>query len=91
MKILITGAAGQLGQALLKAAATQGWEAVATDVAQLDITDPQAIMPHLARHRRGGECASHRVDNLETKPDLVKVNGLGRATWQWPAANWESS
>ena len=30
-KLLITGAAGQLGQALVQEAARQGWEVVATD------------------------------------------------------------
>ncbi len=32
-KLLITGAAGQLGQALVQEAARQGWEVVATDAA----------------------------------------------------------
>ena len=71
MKILITGAAGQLGQALIKAAATQGWEAVATDVAQMDITDPQAVAAHLARHRPEvvvNAAAATRVDDLEYGP-----------------------
>ena len=31
-KLLITGAAGQLGQALARAGVRQGWEVVATDV-----------------------------------------------------------
>ena len=78
---MIAGAAGQLGQALLRAAATQGWEAVATDVAQMDITDPQAIASHLARHRPEvvvNAAAATRVDDLEHDADLaLKVNGLG--------------
>ena len=68
MKILIAGATGQLGQALLKAAATRGWEVVATDVAEMDITDPQAIASHLARHRPEvvvNAAAATRVDDLE--------------------------
>ena len=81
MRILIAGAAGQLGQALLKAAATQGWEVVATDVAQMDITDPQAIASHLARHRPEvvvNAAAATRVDDLEHDVDLAfKVNRLG--------------
>ena len=81
MKILIAGATGQLGQALLKAAATRGWEVVATDVAEMDITDPQAIASHLARHRPEvvvNAAAATRVDDLEHDADLaLKVNGLG--------------
>jgi len=81
MRILIAGAAGQLGQALIRAAAQRGWEAAATDVAQLDITDPQAVQMGLERH--GPEvvvnaAAATGVDGLEQDPDLaLKVNGLG--------------
>jgi len=81
MKILIAGAAGQLGQALLREAAKQGWEAVPTDVGQMDITDPRAVQQHLARHRPAvvvNAAAATRVDDLEAEPDLaLKVNGLG--------------
>jgi dTDP-4-dehydrorhamnose reductase len=51
MKLLIAGAAGQLGQALVREAAKQGWDSVATDVGQMDITDPGAVASQLARHR----------------------------------------
>jgi len=47
MKLLITGAAGQLGQALVREAGKQGWDSVATDVGQMDITDPRAVASHL--------------------------------------------
>jgi dTDP-4-dehydrorhamnose reductase len=81
MRILIAGAAGQLGQALVREAAKQGWEAVATDVGQMDITDPRAVQRHLARHRPEvvvNAAAATRVDHLEAEPDLaLKVNGLG--------------
>jgi dTDP-4-dehydrorhamnose reductase len=81
MRILITGALGQLGQALLKSAAILEWEAVATDVTQMDITDPQAVAAHLARHRPEvvvNAAAATRVDDLEADADLaLKVNGLG--------------
>jgi dTDP-4-dehydrorhamnose reductase len=50
-KLLITGAAGQLGQALVQAGARQGWEVVATDVPDLDITDPQSVQGELSRRR----------------------------------------
>ncbi len=78
---MITGAAGQLGQALVREAAKQGWEVVPTDVGQMDITDPGAVQQHLARHRPEvvvNAAAATRVDDLEAEPDLaLKVNGLG--------------
>jgi dTDP-4-dehydrorhamnose reductase len=81
MKLLITGAAGQLGQALVREAGKQGWDSVATDVGQMDITDPRAVASHLARHRPEvvvNAAAATRVDDLEAEPDLaLKVNGLG--------------
>ena len=81
MKLLLAGASGQLGQALIRMAATHGWEVVATDVVQMDITDPQAIALQLDRHRPDvvmNAAAATRVDDLEHDADLaLKVNGLG--------------
>ncbi len=81
MKLLIAGAAGQLGQALLREAAARNWEAVGVDLEQMDITDPRAIRQQLARHRPEvvvNAAAATRVDALEQDADLAfKVNGLG--------------
>ena len=81
MKILITGAAGQLGQALLGAAGRQGWEALATDLPELDITAPREIREQLRRHRPEAvinAAAATRVDDLEADRDLAfRVNSLG--------------
>jgi dTDP-4-dehydrorhamnose reductase len=81
MKILITGAAGQLGQALLTAARRQGWEAVATNCGELDITAPRQIREQLQRHRPQAvinAAAATGVDDLESDRDLAfKVNALG--------------
>jgi dTDP-4-dehydrorhamnose reductase len=80
-KLLITGAAGQLGQALVQEGGREGWEVAATDVAELDITDPQAVWRELSR--QGPEvvinaAAATRVDDLESDPDTgLLVNGLG--------------
>ena len=81
MKILITGAAGQLGQALTPEIARRGWEAQATDLGELDITDWQAVWDCLASRRPQvviNAAAATRVDDLEQDPDLaLKVNSLG--------------
>jgi dTDP-4-dehydrorhamnose reductase len=80
-RLLITGAAGQLGQALIQAGGRQGWEVVATDLPDLDITDPQAVQRQLARQRPAvvvNAAAATRVDDLESDPDeALRVNGLG--------------
>ena len=80
-KLLITGAAGQLGQALVQAAGRQGWEVAATDVPDLDITDPQAVWGELSRQRPEvviNAAAATRVDDLESDPDgALRVNALG--------------
>jgi dTDP-4-dehydrorhamnose reductase len=80
-KLLITGAAGQLGQALIECGGRQGWEVVATDLSELDITDPQAVWGELSRERPEvviNAAAATRVDELESDPDgALRVNGLG--------------
>jgi len=80
-KLLITGAAGQLGQALVQAGAQQGWEVAATDVHDLDITDPQAVWGELSRRRPEvviNAAAATRVDDLESDLNgALLVNGLG--------------
>jgi len=80
-KLLITGAAGQLGQALVPEACRQGWEVVATDVPELDITDFQVVWRELSRLRPGlviNAAAATRVDDLESDPDeALRVNALG--------------
>ncbi|MGO9577835.1 MAG: dTDP-4-dehydrorhamnose reductase [Desulfobaccales bacterium] len=80
-RLLITGAAGQLGQALVLAAGRQGWEAAATDAHNLDITDPEAVWGELSRQRPEvviNAAAATGVDDLESDPDgALRVNALG--------------
>ena len=80
-KLLITGAAGQLGQALALAGARQGWEVVPTDLPDLDITDPRLVQGELSHQRPEvviNAAAATRVDDLESDPDgALRVNALG--------------
>lgn len=80
-KLLITGAAGQLGQALVQAGARQGWEVVATDLPEFNITDPRLVQGELSRQRPEvviNAAAATRVDDLEADPDgALRVNALG--------------
>src|SRR3989339_591081 len=80
-KLLITGAAGQLGQALVQTGAWQGWEVVATDLPDLDITDPRLVQEVLSRRRPEvviNAAAATRVDALESNPDeALRVSALG--------------
>ncbi len=79
--LLITGASGQLGQALVREAGRQGWEVVASDAHNLDITDPQAVWGELSRRRPEvviNAAAATRVDELESDLDgALRVNALG--------------
>jgi dTDP-4-dehydrorhamnose reductase len=81
MKVLITGALGQLGQALGLEVTRRGWEVVATDLKEMDITHWQAVWETLSAHRPQlvvNAAAATRVDELEADPDLaLKVNSLG--------------
>jgi dTDP-4-dehydrorhamnose reductase len=80
-KLLITGAAGQLGQALVECGGRQGWEVVATDIQDLDITDPRMVWQELSRHRPQvvvNAAAATRVDDLESdEGGALRVNALG--------------
>lgn len=81
MRVLVTGSAGMLAQALLPALERSGHEVLGVDVADADITRPDALRHavrsfppdwifHLA--------AFTRVDDCEAQPDLAfRVNGLG--------------
>ena len=50
MKVLLTGAGGQLGQALI-ASAPEGLELVATSRQELDLADPEACRGAVEQHQ----------------------------------------
>ncbi|MBI5708087.1 MAG: dTDP-4-dehydrorhamnose reductase [Armatimonadetes bacterium] len=84
MKVLVTGAAGMLGRDLQMALAERGAEAVATDVAELDIADPGSVAKVVASDLAEGcawcvNCAAYTaVDRAESEPDAARrINALG--------------
>lgn len=79
MKVLIAGAQGQLGRSLLKSAAT-GVEITAVDVAELDITRPEAVQEVVRRLRPEviiNAAAYTAVDQAESERDLAFAVNAG--------------
>lgn len=85
MRILVTGAKGQLGSDLMKEFAKRGIEAVGVDVEEMDITDAEAVRRVIGEENRksplGGiiHCAAWTaVDRAEDEPQKVRrINADG--------------
>lgn len=77
MKVLITGANGQLGWSLQQTA-PQGAELICTDVAELDICDAKAVDAFVAEHKPDviiNAAAYTAVDKAESEEALaLKIN-----------------
>jgi len=82
MKVLITGANGQLGRELTKQYKEKSdIELILTDVKDLDITDVKAVYKFVNNHKPELiiNCAAHTaVDKCETDVDMAyKINTIG--------------
>ena len=81
MRLLITGAAGMLGQDVAAAATAAGLETLTLSRAELDITDGAAVDEAVSRARPTSivNCAAWTdVDGAESaKPTRLAVNGAG--------------
>jgi dTDP-4-dehydrorhamnose reductase len=81
MRLLITGAAGMLGQDLAHSASAEGFDVIALARARLDIADAAAVDAAVrgARPDVVVNCAAYtNVDGAETEPELAEtVNGPG--------------
>ena len=79
MKVLITGAAGQLGVELVQHCIEMGDDVVAADRSDVDITDAAAARALIAEHRPDAvinAAAYTAVDACETNVDIAQaVNG----------------
>lgn len=74
LKILITGAHGQVGSELEKISISKGWEVLLTDHENLDITDPDAVQDFFNRHCPDiciNAAAYTAVDNAESDSELA--------------------
>jgi len=83
VKLLVTGAAGQLGREIVDVAQTRGLDVVTADRTVLDITDRDAVHRVVAGHRPDAivhAAAWTAVDACEADPEKAnRVNGTATA------------
>ncbi len=81
MKVLVTGATGQLGWAVMKELEKRGIDCRGTGSKDLDITDRDAVMQYIEMYRPDAviHCAAYTaVDKAEDEPEICrKVNADG--------------
>ena len=81
MRIIVTGAGGQLGSDLVRLAAQRGWDVYGYGREELDITDLEAVRERVAAIRPDAilhSAAYTKVDLAEQEIDLAyRVNALG--------------
>lgn len=79
VRVLLTGAAGQLGQALV-AASPSHWQLIACGRSELDLADPQACRQAVLEHRPDwvlNAGAYTAVDRAESEPELALAVNAG--------------
>jgi dTDP-4-dehydrorhamnose reductase len=81
MKVAITGASGQVGSELVKLAKARGYQVLASDSAELDITDAAKVSSSLAAVRPDlviNAAAYTAVDKAESEAELAAaINAQG--------------
>ncbi len=80
MKVVVTGAKGQLGYDVIKRLELNGDEAVGVDLPELDITDSQAVEAYIESVRPDAviHCAAYTaVDAAESEKDLCSAVNEG--------------
>lgn len=81
MRILITGAKGQLGYDLMRCFENSGHEIIGVDVEEMDITDAASVESVMFHEKPDAviHCAAYtQVDRAEDEPDLCeKINADG--------------
>ncbi len=84
MRLIVTGAAGQLGRDVVHAAAAHGDEVTAVDRAELDVTDRAAVLEAVAALRPDAivHCAAWTaVDECESDPDRAFIVNALAVRW----------
>ena len=79
MKVLLTGAAGQLGQALIASSPAEV-ELIACSRAELDLANPEACRAAVQAHRPDwvlNAGAYTAVDKAESEPELAQAVNAG--------------
>ena len=81
MKVVVTGAKGQLGYDVIKRLEMNGIQAVCADLPEVDITDCEAVEAFVAKEKPDGviHCAAYTaVDNAESEKEICSaVNEIG--------------
>jgi len=80
MRILITGARGQLGHDVVLEARWRGWETIGADIDDFDITDRAAALAALEKAAPDAviHCAAYTaVDRAESEPELARAVNEG--------------
>ena len=81
VRIVITGAKGQLGCAVLQEALRRGHDAIGADIEDFDLTDKNAVHAYLTKAAPDFviHCAAYTaVDKAESEPELARaVNEFG--------------
>jgi dTDP-4-dehydrorhamnose reductase len=89
-RVLITGGGGRLAKALARAVWPEGWRAIALGRAELDITDPDAVVGQIRTQRPAliiNAAAFTGVDMAETEREAaLAVNATGAGTLAEAAA-----
>lgn len=81
MRVLVTGAKGQLGSDVVKELESRGLEAVGVDIEEMDITDEKSVMTVIGSEKPDAviHCAAYTaVDDAEDHEELCrKINAYG--------------
>ena len=81
MKVLVTGAKGQLGHDIMDELAKRNIEGIGVDVEEMDITDAETVRRVITESKADAviHCAAFtNVDGAEEKKELcMKINGGG--------------
>lgn len=81
MRVLVTGAKGQLGSDVVKELESRGLEAVGVDIEEMDITDEKNVMTVIGSEKPDAviHCAAYTaVDDAEDHEELCrKINAYG--------------